>query len=106
MLTNEPAGESPRLRYGSASVFARADTHTKQVAQLEPGQPFTVLGTEGEFYQVQLPDGSVGFVYAHNVIGSNLPLTVGEQQQADDRAARAAQPPGGWRGLLGRLRRA
>jgi hypothetical protein len=50
------------LRYGSADVFERADTHSKVIAQLAPHDPFTVLGTEAEYYQVRLPDGAGGFI--------------------------------------------
>jgi hypothetical protein len=74
------------------------------VARLAPGDPFTVHGTQGEFYRVQLTGGGEGFVYAPNLVGSDMPLTANEQRNADDRAALAARPPGGWRGLFHRLR--
>ena len=105
MATSEPAPENVHLRYGSAKVFERPDTHAKEVGHLGPSDPITVLGSEGEFYQVRLPDGTVGFVFAHNVDGSHLPLTTAEQQRADERAAAADRPPGGWRGILQRLHR-
>jgi hypothetical protein len=92
------------LRYGSADVFERADTRAKVIAQLESHDPFALLGTEGEFYHVRLPDRAVGFIWAHNVVGTDMPLTVTEQRIADTRAAEAARPPRGWRGLLHRLR--
>src|SRR5947207_10755764 len=104
MASPPPSPGNIRLRYGSADVFDRADTHAKVIAQVTPHDPFTVLGTEGEFYQVRLPDGAVGFIYAQNVGGTDMPLTVTEQHNADDRAAAAARPPRGWRGLLHRLR--
>jgi hypothetical protein len=104
MASPEPIPENVQLRYGSASVFERADTHAKEVGKLQRGDPLVVLGTEGEFYQVRLPDGTVGFVYAHNLVGSNMPLTTSEQETADVRAAAATRPPGGWRGVLQRLR--
>jgi hypothetical protein len=75
------------------------------ITLLAPHEPFTVLGTEGEFYQVRVPDGPVGFVYALNVSGTDMPLTASEQRDADERAALAARPPRGWRGMLQRLRR-
>jgi hypothetical protein len=103
MATDVPAPENGQLRYGSANVFERADVHSPQVGELTTNDPFVVLGTEEEFYQVRLPDATVGFVYAHNLIGSHMPLTASEQHTADDRAAAAARPHGGWRGLLGRL---
>lgn len=93
------------LRYGSAAVFDRADTRAKVIAQLSPADAFTVHGAEGEFYRVELPGPVAGFVYAHNVVGTDLPLTTTEQHLADDRAALAARPPGGWRGWAQRLRR-
>jgi hypothetical protein len=105
MATHSPAPEDIQLRYGSASVFERPDTRAKAVGQLATGDPLTVLGTEDQFYRVRLPEGTVGFVYAHNLVGAHLPLTTGEQHRADERAAAAAQPPGGWRGLLRRLER-
>src|SRR5688572_23352000 len=104
MASHPPSPGSLRLRYGSADVFERADTRAKVIVQLAPDDPFTVLGTEGEFYQVQLPDGTVGFVFAHNVVGTDMPLTANEQRNADDRAVQAARPPRGWRGLIHRLR--
>src|SRR3954462_10910450 len=103
MATNFPAPENVRLRYGSANVFERADEHSPQVGQLATDDPFAVLGTEEEFYRVSLPDETVGFVYAHNLVGSHMPLTASEQHSADDRAAVAARREGGWRGLLQRL---
>jgi hypothetical protein len=106
MATGQPPAQELELRYGSASIFERADVRSKQLGQLAKDDSFTVLGTEGDFYQVVLPDGVVGFVYAANVVGSNLPLTDREQVAADERAATASQPAGGWRGMLGRLRRA
>ncbi len=104
MATSSPSPRDVRLRYGSANVFGRADARERAIAQLAPGDPFTVLGTEAEFYQVRLPDGTVGFVYAQNLVGTDMPLTVSGQRNADDRAAFAARPPGGLRGLLHRLR--
>ncbi len=104
MASDQPAPENVKLRYKSASVYQRADTHSTEVGQLESDDSFTVLGTEQEYYQVRLADGSVGFVYAQNLIGSNMPLTAVEQEHADTRAADAAKPPGGWRGALHRLR--
>ena len=105
MAANQPAPENVRLRYKSASVFERPDTHSTEVAQVGPDDTFTVLGTEGEYYQVQLADGRMGFIWVQNVTGSNMPLTANEQVTADERAAAAARPPGGWRGALNRLRR-
>jgi Bacterial SH3 domain len=105
MASSSPTPGNLRLRYGSAAVLDRADTRAKMITQLAPHEPFTVLGTEGEFYQVRLPDGPVGFVYAQNVSGTDMPLTGSEQRDADERAALAARPPRGWRGLLQRLRR-
>ena len=92
-----------RLRYGSADVFDRADTRAKVIAQLAQGEPFSVLGTDGEFYQVRLPGGAEGFIWAQNVSGTDMPLTANEQRNADDRAALAARRPQGWRGLLQRF---
>ena len=105
MATSDPAPENVRLRYGSASVFERPDTRAKEIGQLGPSDVITVLGSEGEFYRVALPDGTVGFVWAHNVDGAHLPLTTSEQQRADERTAAADRPPGGWRGILQRLQR-
>src|SRR5919202_441630 len=102
MASPPPSPGNLRLRYGSADVFERADTRAKVIAQLASHDPFAVLGTEGEFYQVRLPDGAVGFIYAHKFVGTDIPLPVTEQRAADDRAAAAARPPRGWRGLLHR----
>ena len=102
MASNLPSNLS--LRYNTADVFDRADTRATVIAHLTQTDPFTVLGTAGEFYQVQLPDGAVGFIYAHNVTGTDMPLTDREQRNADDQAARDARPPGGWRGLVQRFR--
>jgi hypothetical protein len=93
------------LRYGSADVFDRADTRAQVIARLTPSDEFTVQGADGDFYRVELPGPVAGFVYAHNVVGTDLPLTAVEQRQADDRTALAARPPEGWRGWAQRLRR-
>lgn len=105
MASSQPVPENVQLRYGNAAVFDRADTRAKEIAHLMPGDPVTVLAAEGEFYRVQLPDGVVGFVFAHNLTGTDMPLTVSEQDHADRRAEAAARPPGGWRGMLRRLHR-
>jgi hypothetical protein len=104
MASDSPAPSSLRLRYGSANVLERTDARAKVTVQLHPGDAFTVLGTEDEYYRIRLPDGTVGFVYAQNVVGTDLPLTTNEQRNADDRAALAARPRGGLRGMLQRLR--
>lgn len=104
MASQPPTPSDVRLRYGSANVFDRADTRATVIGLLNPDDPFTVLGSEGDFYQVSLPDGARGYIYAQNVIGTDMPLTATEQQNADDRAALAARPSGGWRGVLNRLR--
>jgi hypothetical protein len=103
MASNPPTPSNLSLRYKTADVFDRADTRAKVIAHLTQADPFTVLGTEGDFYQVRLPDGAVGFIYSHNVTGTDMPLTDREQEIADDKAADAARPPGGWRGVLRRL---
>jgi len=105
MAPSQPPPENVRLRYHSAGVYERADTRSQEVAQLGLGDPFAVLGIEGEYYQVRLATGTIGFVWAHNLTGSNMPLTTSEQATADHRAAAAARPPSGWRGVLHRLRR-
>jgi hypothetical protein len=103
METNQPLPGNLRLRYGTASVFERADTRSKEVAQLGVADVYTVLGADGEYYHVQLADGTDGYVYAANVVGTDMPLTASEQVIADDRAALASHPAGGWRGMLKRL---
>ena len=104
MTTGQPMPDNVVLRYGSAKVFERADTLSPELTLLGPDDTFTVLGTESEYYQVRLADGRVGFVWSHNVDGTDMPLTTNEQTRADERAARAAQPPGGWRGAMNRIR--
>ena len=101
--SSQPRPENVRLRYGSAALFAQADVHSGELRRLEPSDPFTVVGTEGEFYRVSLPDGATGYVFAHNLSGENLPLTLREQAAEAERAATASQGAGGWRGALGRL---
>jgi len=105
MATNQLAPKNVQLHYGFAKVFERADTQSPAIARLETGAAFTVLGTQGEYYQVRLADGRLGFVGAHNLDGSHLPLTTNQQARADERAADAARPPGGWRGVLNCIRR-
>ena len=104
MASNELTPANVQLRYASAVVFGRADTRAKEVGRLMPGDAVTVLSAEAEFYRVQLPDGTAGFVYAHNLTGSDMPLTVTEQAESDRHAADAARRPSGWRGVLSRLR--
>lgn len=90
------------LRYGSAKVFDGPDTHSHELAELAKGDPFTVIGADGEYYQVQLPDGTTGFVYAHNLIGSNMPPTASEQETTIRREAEAARVASTWRARAGR----
>ena len=104
MTAGQPTPENVVLRYGSAKVFERADTNSPEITVLGAGDAFTVLGTEGEYYQVRLADGTLGFVWSHNVDGTDMPLTTNEQARADERAADAARPPGGWRGAMNRIR--
>jgi hypothetical protein len=105
MTTDSPAPENVHLRYQVVSLFEHADTSSKEMAQLRSDDRFSVLGTEGEYYRVRLVDGSVGFIFAHNLVGSHMPLTATEQHSADERAAAAARPPGGWRALVQRISR-
>ena len=105
MATDSPTPKNVHLRYQLVSVFEHADTSSNEIAQLGPEDHFTVEGAEGDFYRLRLVAGNVGFVFAHNLVGSHLPLTAAEQHSADQRAAAAARPPGGWRGLLRRLGR-
>ena len=103
MVSTQPVPEDVQLRYGSASVFAQADVYSPHVREMAKGDPFTIDGTEGDFFRVTLPDGVPGFIYAHNLRGNHLPLTDRQQHDADHRAALAAQPAGGWRGAVNRL---
>jgi hypothetical protein len=105
VVSSQPTPEHVRLKYGAAPVFAQASTGSPQVGELAPGDPITVLGAEGDFYQVQLAEGTRGFVYWHNLDGSNMPLTASERTQAALVAAAANEPPAGWRGILHRLLR-
>ena len=95
--------EDVRLRYGSVSVFERADLDAPVIGRLGQDDPLVILGSEAEFYRLQLADGRRGFVFAHNVEGKNMPLTAGLQRTADARAARDARRPTGWRGLVQRV---
>jgi hypothetical protein len=104
MASNSPTPSNLSLRYNTADVFDRADTRATVIAHLTQADPFTVLGAEGEFYQVRLPDGVVGFIFAHNVRGTDMPLTALEQGRADAEAASASRSSGGWRGRLQRFR--
>lgn len=61
------SGRGTRLRYSAAPVFDRADLSARVVTQLYRGDPFTMLGSQGEFCQVQLANGATGFVYGNNV---------------------------------------
>jgi Bacterial SH3 domain len=103
MTSNQPAPENVQLRYGAAPVFERADTGSSQLGELVPGDPIPVLGAEGDFYQVRLPHGAVGFIYWHNLSGMNMPLTASQRAQADSLTTAARQASTGWRGILHRL---
>ena len=74
------------------------------IERLGQGDALVVLGSEAEFYRLELADGRQGFVFAHNVEGNNLPLTAGRQRTADATSAREAQRPTGWRGMVQRFR--
>jgi|SRR5215216_2967576 len=103
MANGQPMPGNLRLRYGTASVFERPDTRSKEVAQLGAADVYTVEGVEGEYYQVKLADGTAGYVYSSNVVGTDMPLTANEQVMADERAALANHSEGGWRGMVKRL---
>lgn len=102
MATEQSVPGNVQLRYGSTKVFERPDTRAPEVGELARDDAFSVLGTEGDYYHIQLSDGTSGFVYAHNLIGADLPLTAIEQENATRRAAEAAHSAGGWRGALKR----
>jgi Bacterial SH3 domain len=91
------------LRYAAVSVFERADLDAPVIERLGQDDPLVILGSEGEFYRLQLTDGRRGFVFAHNIEGKHLPLTAGLQRTADERAARDARRPTGWRGMVQRF---
>jgi hypothetical protein len=93
------------LRYQSVAVFERADLDAPVIGRLSQDDPLVVLGSEAEFYRLQLADGRRGFVFAHNIEGNDLPLTAGRQRTADADAERDAQGPRGWRGVVHRFRR-
>src|SRR3954452_14390278 len=103
MATSQPTPGNLRLRYGTAGGFERPDTRSKKVAQLGAADVYTVVGVEGEYYRVQLADGTAGYVYSSNVVGTDMPLTASEQVMADERAALASHSEGGWRGMVKRL---
>lgn len=73
MASSAPLPANGRLRYSAAPVFDRADLRAGVITQLYRGDVFAVLGSEGKFYQVQLPNGAIGFVYGNNLSGANLP---------------------------------
>jgi hypothetical protein len=102
MATEQSVPGNVQLRYGSTKVFERPDTRAPEVAELARDDSFSVLGVEGEYYHVQLSNGTKGFVYAHNLVGADLPPTAIEQENAVRRAAEAAHAGGGWRGALKR----
>ena len=102
MATDSPVPADIQLRYGSAKVFERPDTRAPEVGELTRDDAFSVLGTESSYFHVQLRGGSLGYVYASNLVGADLPPTALEQETALRRAAEAAHAGGGWRGALKR----
>jgi hypothetical protein len=70
MASSMPVPENSRLRYTAAPVFDRADLGAGVITQLYRGDAFTVVGSEGKFYQVRLANGATGFVYGNNVSGA------------------------------------
>lgn len=75
MPSSAPLPENGQLRYSAAPMFDRADLGARVVTQIYRGDAFTVLGSEGEFYQVRLTNGAIGFVYGNNLSGMDLPRT-------------------------------
>jgi hypothetical protein len=102
MATEQPTTGTVQLRYGSAKVFEQADTRGRELGELTQGDSFSVVSAEGEYYQVKLADGTIGYVYAHNLTGSSLPATAVQQADADRRAANTARDAEGWRGSVKR----
>jgi hypothetical protein len=72
MASSAPLPENGQLRYSAAPVFDRADLGAKVITQLYRGDAFTVVGSEGKFYQVRLTNGALGFVYGNNLSGLDL----------------------------------
>jgi hypothetical protein len=92
------------LRYASVSGFERADLDAPVIGRLGQGDVLVILGSEAECYGLALADGRHGFDFAHNSEGNYLPLTADRQRTADGLAARQAQRPTGWRGVVNRFR--
>lgn len=70
MASSLPAPQTGRLRYTAAPVFDRADLGARVISQLYRGDPFTVVGSEGQFAQIRLANGALGFVYGNNLSGA------------------------------------
>jgi hypothetical protein len=73
MASSAPLPPNGRLRYSAAPVFERADLAAGVITQLYRGDAFSVVGSDGKFYQVRLANGAMGFVYGNNVSGTDLP---------------------------------
>jgi hypothetical protein len=73
MASSAPLPSNGRLRYSAAQVFERADLAAGVITQLYRGDAFSVVGSEGKFYQVRLTNGAIGFVYGNNLSGTDLP---------------------------------
>jgi hypothetical protein len=71
MASTPATPDDGHLRYSAAPVFERADLSAGVITQLYRGDAFTVVGTDGAFYQVRLANGAIGFVYGNNVSGSD-----------------------------------
>jgi len=103
MSDERPAVDGIALRFPSVSVFDQPDTHSRELKLLHQGDPFEVLtdqpasGPDGEFCQVRLADGTVGFVYAPNLAGPVRPPSPEERaltyQPAPLRTGRSATLP-------------
>jgi hypothetical protein len=72
MASSAPLPPNGQLRYSAAPVFERADLGAGVITQLYRGDPFSVVGREGKFYEVRLPNGALGFVYGNNLSGTDL----------------------------------
>jgi hypothetical protein len=88
MSDEPPAMQRFELRYPSVSLFEQPDTQSRELQQLHQGDPFEVLteqpvsSPEGEFWQVRLADGVIGFIFAHNVVGPPRPPSPEERAAA------------------------
>lgn len=71
---------SVTIIYNGTNLRKEPSTSSEVLMNAEPGEQFEILGVEDDWYKIQLPDGSVGYV-ANWVVTTNEKTTAVEKKK-------------------------